>query len=209
MPADLLADAEEQVVLDVARAVLRREHARLVLLQLRRDVALGVLQRLLAHVVGGDFLLVRVRDLDVIAEDLVVADLERGDFRALDLARLEARDPALAVALDRAQLVEFGGIAFADEAAFLQEHRRVGGDGGADERARLVHRVEPLADGAEARVPAPRSGAPSARAAAPASAAAPAGRARSPARWPRAPSAARCRTPRSAAPGSPAAARGP
>ena len=70
----------------------------LVLLQLRRDVALGVLERLLALVVGRDLGGVGVRDLDVVAEDLVEADLEAGDAGAGDLLGLEAGDPLLAAA---------------------------------------------------------------------------------------------------------------
>ena len=74
---------------------LRREHARLVLLQFGSNVALGVFQRLFPDVVGGDFLLVGVRHLDVVAEDLVIPVPEGGDFRPLDLARLEPGDPRL------------------------------------------------------------------------------------------------------------------
>ena len=46
------------------------EHLFLVLLELRRDVALGVFERLLADVVGRDLLAVRVRDFQVVAEHL-------------------------------------------------------------------------------------------------------------------------------------------
>ena len=69
------------------------------LLELGRDVALGVLDRLLADVVGRDLAALRlgVGDLDVVAEDLVEADLQAGDPRAADLLGLEPGDPGLAV----------------------------------------------------------------------------------------------------------------
>ena len=82
-------------------SLLGREDLLLVLLQLRRDVALGVLDRLLADVVGGDLALalrLGVRDLDVVAEDLVEADLEARDAGAADLLGLELGDPRLAAA---------------------------------------------------------------------------------------------------------------
>ena len=93
------------------------EHLLLVLLQLRRDVALGVLDRLLADVVGGDLLAVGVGDLDVVAEDLVEADLQVGDAGPLGLLGLVAGDPLLAAVGQLAQRVELGAEAVADEAA--------------------------------------------------------------------------------------------
>ena len=62
----------------------------------RRDEALGVGQRLLAHVVGRHAIEVGARDLEVVAEHAVVADLERPDAGALALARLDLEDLALA-----------------------------------------------------------------------------------------------------------------
>ena len=84
----------EELALQLQDALLGVEHQRLVLLQLGRDVALGVDQRLLADVVGRDERRVGLRDLDVVAEDLVVADLERLDAGALPLDRLQVGDPA-------------------------------------------------------------------------------------------------------------------
>jgi hypothetical protein len=54
---------------------------------------------------------------DVVAKDLVVADLERADARPLPFAALELGDEALARAADRAQVVELGVPAVLDDAA--------------------------------------------------------------------------------------------
>ena len=79
---------------------------RLVALQLLRDIALGVLHRLFAHVVRRHAAAVRVRDLDVEAEDLVVGDLERVDPGPRHLAGLVVGQPLLAVATDRPQAIQ-------------------------------------------------------------------------------------------------------
>ncbi len=80
--------------------VLRAQDFLFVLLQFGRDVALGVLERLLALVIARDLGGVRVRDLDVVAENPVEADLEGVDAGALDFVRLKAGDPFLAAAAD-------------------------------------------------------------------------------------------------------------
>jgi hypothetical protein len=67
-------------------ALAGAQHLVLEALQLRRDVALGALQRLSALVVVGHPVGVAAADLDVVAVHAVVADLERGDAGALALA---------------------------------------------------------------------------------------------------------------------------
>ena len=111
------------------RALLRRERAILERLQLRRDVALGVLERLPAPVVVGDLLHVGVGDLDVEAVHAVVLDLEVGDAGARALARLERDQELAAVVVDRAKLVELGVEAGRDDAAVADLRRRLRGDG--------------------------------------------------------------------------------
>ena len=112
-----VAEFQEQFVLQLLRLLVGREHLLLVFLQLGRDVALGVLHRLLADVLRGDLLAVRVGDLDVVAEDLVEADLERGDARPLALLGLIAGDPLLAAVGQFAEGVQRRVVAVADEAA--------------------------------------------------------------------------------------------
>ena len=82
-----------------------------------------------------------VRDLDVIAEHLVVADLQALDAGALDLLGLKLGDPRLTPPGTFTQLVEAGMVAVADQAAFLHGKGRVvtecGLDLGADLGAKL------------------------------------------------------------------------
>ena len=103
-----VAQLHEQLVLQLLRLLVGREHLFFVFLQLRRDVPLGVLDRLLADVFGGNLLAVGVGDLDVVAEHLVEADLEIRNAGPLGLLGLIAGDPLLAAAGQFAQVVELG-----------------------------------------------------------------------------------------------------
>ena len=127
-------------MLEDADPLLGVEDLLLVLLELGREEALGVDQRLLAHVVGRDLGQVGLGHLDVVAEDLVVADLERADAGPLPLAALELGDEGLAGAADRAQVVELGVPAVLDDAALGQEEGRLVEDGPVDERRRRRRR---------------------------------------------------------------------
>src|SRR5207247_1720079 len=89
----------DQLPLPRRNPLLRPQHLRLVLLQLRRHVALSAGESLAPLVIRRDSRLVGVRDLDVIAEYLVEPDLERRDTGALALPRLHGaarRRPPLA-----------------------------------------------------------------------------------------------------------------
>ena len=77
--ASALAQLLEQALLAGRDQLVRAQHAVLVLLELGRDEALAAGDRLLAHVVGRHQRQVRAAHLDVVAEDAVEADLERGD----------------------------------------------------------------------------------------------------------------------------------
>ena len=66
----------EQGQLTVGDFLVGPEHLLLVILQRRGDEALAAGDGLLAMVVGRDVGQVRLRDLDVVPEDAVVADLE-------------------------------------------------------------------------------------------------------------------------------------
>ena len=78
-------------------------------------------------IVGRHRAQVRLRHLDVVAEDAVVADLERRDAGSRALALFHLRDHLLARTADRPQLVELPIDAVAREAAVAREHRRVFG----------------------------------------------------------------------------------
>ena len=89
-------------------AILRRERFVLKRLQLGRDVALGVLERLAPTVVIGHLRGLAVGDFDVETVHAVVAHLQRGDA---------------------AQLIEIGIVATGDDATVAHHRRRFGHHG--------------------------------------------------------------------------------
>jgi len=103
---DLSADLAEQFVLAFIRAFFRADDLILALFEFRRDEPLGVLEGLATLVVLGHRLEVRVRHLDVVAVNRVVADLQRVDSGPLAFALLEVVDPLFAVAGGPAQVVQ-------------------------------------------------------------------------------------------------------
>ena len=109
------------------RALARRQGAVLERLQLRRQVALDVFQRLPAAVIGRQVVGVGPPDLDVKAVHAVVFDLERGNAGALALARLQRQQKTAAVAIQRAQLVQLGVGAAGDDTTVLEADRRLFG----------------------------------------------------------------------------------
>ena len=84
--------AGKQLLLPRDGAFTGMEHDRLVLLEVGGHETLGAGERLLARVIVRNAVTVRVRDLDVIAEDPVVADAEGSDPGAFALARLQRRE---------------------------------------------------------------------------------------------------------------------
>ena len=130
----LLADLLEQRVLQLADAVLGPQHLLLVVLQLFGDEALGIGQGLAADIVGRDSRQVALGDLDRVAEDPVVADLEGRDAGAGLFLGLQAGDEALALAADGAQFIQLGVVAGGDDASLAQ------GEGGGFDDA-VLHQV--------------------------------------------------------------------
>ena len=115
----------EDLELALEDALVGAEDLLFVFLQRRRDEALAAGDRLLAVVVGRHGAQVRLRDLDVVAEHAVVADLQRRDAGARALALLHLGDDLLAGAADRAQLVELRVDAVAREPAVARQRRRI------------------------------------------------------------------------------------
>ena len=120
-----LAQLDEQLVFQFLGLLVGREHFFLVLLQLRRDVALGVLDRLLAVIIVGNLVAVRVRDFEVIAEHFVEADFQAGDAGAGDFLGLILGDPLLAAGREIAQRVELRMKPAADQAALAAGKRAI------------------------------------------------------------------------------------
>ena len=82
-------------------------------------------------------------DFDVVAEDVVEADLERCDAGASALALLYLHEVRAAVLRDIAQLVERGVETGANRPAVGKIHGRFFGDGCKDAIADLGNRIQP------------------------------------------------------------------
>ena len=111
--------------LELETALVGAEDLLFVLLERRRDEPLAAGDRLLAVVVGRNVAEVRLRDLDVVAEDAVVANLERRNAGPRPLRVFHRGDVLLVRAADAAQVVELGVDAVADHAAVARDRRRL------------------------------------------------------------------------------------
>src|SRR5215510_11189833 len=132
VPADLGANLAVEIGFELDYPLAGVGYQRFMLFQLQREESLGVSQSLFAYVIAGRELEVRLRDLDVVTEDLVVADLERPYSAAFALARLELRQKILSARQHIAQFVKLSGEARANDRAALYLRRRALGDGPRD-----------------------------------------------------------------------------
>ncbi len=141
----------EKPRLQLADALLGVEDAAFVLLELRRDVALRVDQRLLTLVVVGYPIEIGLGHLDVVAVDLVVANLEALDARPLLLLLLQPGDPVASVLAGVDDAIQILREAGADQPAAAYLRRRIVDDSARDKLSGLAHRIEPLQQRSEAR----------------------------------------------------------
>ena len=125
----LAPDGEEQVALEGLASFLGVQDLGFQFFQLRRGEPFGVHQRLLALVVRRSKVQIGLRDLDVVAEDAVEADLERGDAGALAFAGFDLGQQLFAVLAEVAEFVELGVVARPDQSALVQ---KTGGSGWMD-----------------------------------------------------------------------------
>ena len=94
---------------------------------------------------------VRLRNLDVVAEDTVVADLERADAGARPFPLFHLGDDTLPGSADRAQFVQLAIDAVTSEPAVARERRRIVDERRFDPAAHVGEVVEFGGDGAEQR----------------------------------------------------------
>ena len=120
---DLPRSASKIAHLALDDPLVGAEHFLFVFLQRRRHEALAAGDRLLAVVIRRNVREIRLRDLDVVPEDAVVADLQRADAGPRALRLFHRGDVLLAGTTDRAQLVELGVHAVADHAAVARDRR--------------------------------------------------------------------------------------
>ena len=120
---EFVEDAFIQQLFARERAVFRRQHLVFELFQLFGDVALGPGQCLPARVVDGCLVDLALGDLDVIAVDAVVADLQRGDAAARAFTGFQIDQELVGMRAEGAQFVQFGVVAFGDHPAVAGQHR--------------------------------------------------------------------------------------
>ena len=130
----------ENLELEFLERRFRRQNLALEFLERGRGEALGADQSLLALVVGGHALEIRFRDLDVVAENIVVADLQRRDAGALALCRLQFCDHAARAGREAAQFVDLGAQASANHVAVARIDGRLVGQRRCDLRDQCGHR---------------------------------------------------------------------
>ena len=141
-----LAELEETSCFELLGALVGAEDLVLHLLELRGDEALAVGHGLLARVVVGDVGEVRLGDLDEVAEDGVELDLQRLDAGALAFVFLEAGRSSPCRRGRRAEFVELGRLAVADDAAVAEVGGRLVGEGAFEEFGEVGEVVETIDD---------------------------------------------------------------
>ena len=68
---------------------------------------------------------VRLGDLDVIPEDLVIADFQRLDARLIALLALDCSDPGFPIPADNSQFVKRGVVPIPNEPSFFDRRRHI------------------------------------------------------------------------------------
>ena len=117
--ADGLQQLGKKAVFQRDEALMRTEDLAFQLFEFLGDVALAAGERLLADVSLRHQIFVAVADLDKVAEDVVVADLQLGDAGLLPQAGLQLGQNALGIIPDGTQLVHFRVVALGNDTAVL------------------------------------------------------------------------------------------
>ena len=102
-------------------------------LEFRGDVAFGPLEGLASYIVRRDLIGPRPAQLDVVAVDAVVAQLEGRDAGALPLPRLQVQEELVGIGREGAQLVQFSVVAGGDDPAIADQDRGLGENGAAEQ----------------------------------------------------------------------------
>ena len=123
MALDLAADIAEELVFQRQHPFLAGQDLDFKFLQFRRDVAFGIDQRLLAHVVIGDGLGIGMGNLEVIAKDLGIADFHL-DARLFPFLLFQFLQKGMTVGRNGADFIEFRRKAVADDAAVADDQAR-------------------------------------------------------------------------------------
>ena len=130
---DGLPHAAEQFIFEFRDPFLGTQDFGFEFFQFAGDVPLGIREGLLADPFLRYVALERTGHFEVVAEDLVVADLQFRDAGAFPLLGFDGGEVPLTVRDDVAEFIEFGTVALFDHAAFPDREGRVFGDGLLDE----------------------------------------------------------------------------
>ena len=154
---DLLLDFRHEFPvdsgLDGIDPLFGAENLAFIFLELLRDVALGIDEGLLAYPLLRHKVTESVADFDVIAEDIVVADLKGSDSGSFGLAALKGKEVVLPAGRDVPQFVELrvdssrDHFSLADGGCRLRSHRR--GDGLKEFRT-VLHAGNQIVQGSDA-----------------------------------------------------------
>src|SRR5262249_16188733 len=130
--ADFGADLAVEIGFELDYPLAGVGYQRFMLFQLQREESFGVSQSLFADVIAGRELEVRLRHLDLLTANLLLADIERPYSAAFALPRLELRQKIFPARQHAAQFVKLLGEARADDRPALYFRRRALGDGAGD-----------------------------------------------------------------------------
>ena len=106
-------------------AIFRVQHLAFPFFQSGRGVSFGIRQRLTALVIRWHPRSVRLRNLNEIAENVVVANPQRTDAGARAFLSFHGGDGLFSVATESADFIEFRGIAAANNSAIDDFRRRI------------------------------------------------------------------------------------
>ena len=139
-----IAHRTEKIIFQRVQLVLCAKNRIFQLLQTRCDVALGVRQRLFSGIVIRDKIFKRVRDLQIIAEYLVVFDLHIFDAGFLALTCLKLTQPLFALGLGVTVIIDHLVVAVLDHTAVAHQIRWIIHDCRIDKLIEVFQRVEIL-----------------------------------------------------------------
>ena len=139
-----IAHRTEKIVFQRIQFILRTENRILEFLQTRGNVALRIRQRLFSRIVIRDKIFKRVRDLQIIAEYLVVFDLHIFDAGFLALTCLKLTQPLFALGLGVTVIIDHLVVAVLDHTAVAHQIRWIIHDCRIDKLIEVFQRVEIL-----------------------------------------------------------------
>ena len=134
----------EKLVLQRRDTILGREDIMLQILQLLRDIALAVDQRLLADIAFGHLILEGVGHLDVVAEHLVIADLQGADTGFFLFGGLHTDDDIPATVKDTPQTIYLRVEAVPDQLPLTDGEGRLVHQRPADQGGQIAQIVQRL-----------------------------------------------------------------